>query len=192
MCLVLCGHTQRKGFNGEYGSSFSGGFELSLVILTLGMVRPVRVGEPLYCWPCLPFFPCRLRGECECGVGEGEGVKLLRNPSPRDSTQASLLTLSPNLVEGIRLPPLGPHQPLRAIRAHVPLQLTYSTAFSEDGSHHGWKRRPWSLTAQMPTLAFPLTHCVMGGEPLNLFVGQLPYPIYRHDNSLYFTEDEMD
>ena len=73
MCLVLCGHTQRKGFNGEYGSSFSGGFELSLVILTLGMVRPVRVGEPLYCWPCLPFFPCRLRGECECGVGEGEG-----------------------------------------------------------------------------------------------------------------------
>lgn len=71
MCLVLCGHTLRKGFNGEYGSSFSGGFELSLVILTLGMVGPVRVGEPLYCWPCLPFFPCRLRGECECGVASG-------------------------------------------------------------------------------------------------------------------------
>lgn len=64
MCLVLCGHVLRKGFNGESGSSISGGFELSLIIVTLGMLRPVGVGEPPYCWPCLPFFPGRLRGEC--------------------------------------------------------------------------------------------------------------------------------
>ena len=41
MCLVLCGHVLRKGFNGESGSSFFGGLELSLIIQTLGMLRPV-------------------------------------------------------------------------------------------------------------------------------------------------------
>ena len=61
MCLVLCGHVLRKGFNGDSGSSFFGGLELSLIILTLGMLRPMGVGEPPY---CLPFFPGRLRGEC--------------------------------------------------------------------------------------------------------------------------------
>ena len=77
MCLVLCGHVLRKGFNGESGSSFFGGLELSLIILTLGMLRPVGVGELPY---CLPFFPGRLRGECwgDSGVAprstwEGEG-----------------------------------------------------------------------------------------------------------------------
>ena len=39
-----------------------GGFELPPMILTMGMVRPVGVGEPPCCWPCLPFFPSRLRG----------------------------------------------------------------------------------------------------------------------------------
>ena len=137
----------------------------------------------LYIFICFPNFSHLLYGSCKfC-------VRPLMHYVCHLPPTTSKINLIIKPEREFRLPPPAPHQPLCAVRTHVPLQLAYSTAFSEDGSQHGWKSRPWSLTAQMPTLASPLTHCVMGGEPLNLSVGQLPYPIYRHDNSLYFTED---